>query len=216
MKRNKPTRFSLLLLAVALLLVLVACVRPTPAPEGSDQTPAGDVPTMTPLPPLPTPVTAEPTALPYPVPGEDVTGGEATAVPPPDQDGGVVEQPQATAVPTTAGTPASHTVQAGETLFSIARLYNITPEELAVANNLANVNQLDVGQVLVIPTPGSVAPGATPPPTTGEQVHVVQAGENLFRIALRYGMNVNDLAAYNGIANPNFIYVGQVIRIPPR
>lgn len=210
MKRNKPTRLSLLLMAVALLFVLAACVRPTPAPEGGEQVTPASVPTMTPLPPLPTPVTAEPTALPYPVPGE------ATAVPPTDPGGGVTEQPVATAVPPVAGIPSTHTVQAGETLYSIARLYNITPEELALANNLANVNQLDIGQVLVIPVAGSLpAPGATPP-STGEQVHVVQAGENLFRIALRYGMNVNDLAAYNGIANPNFIYVGQVIRIPAR
>ena len=44
--------------------------------------------------------------------------------------------------------------------------------------------------------------------------HVVQPGENLFRISLRYGKTVAEVAAYNGIANPNFIYPGQVIRIP--
>jgi LysM repeat protein len=43
---------------------------------------------------------------------------------------------------------------------------------------------------------------------------VVQAGENLFRIGLRYGCPYQELAAYNGIANPNWIAAGQVIRIP--
>ncbi len=44
--------------------------------------------------------------------------------------------------------------------------------------------------------------------------HVVARGETLFRIALRYGMTVDALAQYNGIANPNRIYAGQVLMIP--
>jgi LysM repeat protein len=81
------------------------------------------------------------------------------------------------------------------------------------------------------PTPESAAPApeATSPPVveptappaqetspTGEIIHTVQAGENLFRIGLRYGFTVAELAAYNGIANPNVLSVGQQIRIPPR
>lgn len=60
----------------------------------------------------------------------------------------------------------------------------------------------------------SPVPQATTLPT-GEQVHIVQAGENLFRIGLRYGIDYHELAAYNGIPNPHVISVGQVIRIPP-
>ena len=44
--------------------------------------------------------------------------------------------------------------------------------------------------------------------------HVVQTGENLFRIALRYGLTWPELAAANNIVNPNLIYVGQVLTIP--
>jgi LysM repeat protein len=50
--------------------------------------------------------------------------------------------------------------------------------------------------------------------TAGEQVYVVQSGNNLFRIGLHYGCSYLDLAAYNGIPNPDLIYAGQVIRIP--
>ena len=66
-------------------------------------------------------------------------------------------------------------------------------------------------------------PTQAPPPTdasepvtlpSGEQLHTVQAGENLYRIGLRYGCTVAELSAYNGIANPNYINVGQQIRIP--
>jgi LysM repeat protein len=49
----------------------------------------------------------------------------------------------------------------------------------------------------------------------GTTTHVVQQGENLFRIALRYGTSWPVLASYNGITNPNMIYVGQVLKIPP-
>ena len=65
------------------------------------------------------------------------------------------------------------------------------------------------------------APEATAVPTqttssTGEIIHTVAAGENLFRIGLRYGFTVQELATYNGIANPDVLSVGQQIRIPAR
>ena len=71
------------------------------------------------------------------------------------------------------------------------------------------------------PTPPPAVDPAAPPPAqetspTGEVIHTVQAGENLFRIGLRYGFTAAELAAYNGIPNPNVISVGQQIRIPPR
>lgn len=44
--------------------------------------------------------------------------------------------------------------------------------------------------------------------------HVVQPGETLYRIALRYGITVGALAAYNGLSDPTRIHVGQVLRIP--
>jgi LysM repeat protein len=45
-------------------------------------------------------------------------------------------------------------------------------------------------------------------------IYVVKAGENLFRIALRFDMTTQELAAANGITNPNLIYVGQRLTIP--
>ena len=48
----------------------------------------------------------------------------------------------------------------------------------------------------------------------GESVHVVQPGENLFRISLRYGVSVSAVAARNSITNVNLIFVGQRLIIP--
>ncbi len=55
---------------------------------------------------------------------------------------------------------------------------------------------------------------ATPTGAQTGQTHTVQAGENLFRIALRYGVTVETLAAANGITDPARIYAGQVLVIP--
>jgi LysM repeat protein len=45
-------------------------------------------------------------------------------------------------------------------------------------------------------------------------VHVIQPGENLFRIALSYGLTTDQIAAANGITNPTRIFVGQTLVIP--
>ncbi len=123
------------------------------------------------------------------------------------------------------GGQTTHTVQAGENLTRIALKYGTTVQAIVQANNITNPNLVFVGQVLIIPGAGIsptlqptgtvIAP--TPQPTTapaGETVHVVQPGENLFRVALKYGLSTAFLASYNGITNPNLIYVGQKIRIP--
>lgn len=62
--------------------------------------------------------------------------------------------------------------------------------------------------VFVVPT---ISPLAA---QSGGTTHTVQAGENLFRIALRYGYTVEYLASVNGITDPTHIYVGQVLSIP--
>jgi LysM repeat protein len=59
-------------------------------------------------------------------------------------------------------------------------------------------------------------PPAPPPsvPPTGGTIHVVQPGENLFRIALRYGLTWDVVAAANGLFNANFVFAGQRLIIP--
>jgi LysM repeat protein len=44
--------------------------------------------------------------------------------------------------------------------------------------------------------------------------HVVQPGKNLFRVALRYRVNWQALAIFNGISDTSLVYVGQIIRVP--
>lgn len=46
------------------------------------------------------------------------------------------------------------------------------------------------------------------------QTHVVRAGENLFRIGLRYGVPFTEIARANGLSDVDSIFVGQVLVIP--
>jgi lipoprotein-anchoring transpeptidase ErfK/SrfK len=116
----------------------------------------------------------------------------------------------ALAAPVFAQGSIIHVVQRGENLFRIALRYGVTVDALVTANGLSNASRIYAGQRLVIPTGGSPARPTTP----SSGVHVVQRGENLFRIALRYGVTYQALAAANGIANPNRVYVGQRLVIP--
>lgn len=66
------------------------------------------------------------------------------------------------------------------------------------------------------PVRQTVSPISTPPvaaETPG--VHVVRPGDTLMGIGRLYGRNFNDLAAWNGLANPNQLRIGQEIRLSP-
>ncbi len=123
--------------------------------------------------------------------------------------------------PVVSETPGQYTVQVGDTLYSIASRHGVSVDAVARANGITNPAFIYVGQVLTIPANGTApapAPQPQPQPSCpgGETIHVVQRGENLFRIALRYNFDYYYLARYNGISNPGSIYVGQRIRIPCR
>ncbi len=97
-----------------------------------------------------------------------------------------------------------HIVQRGETLYSIARRYNVNVWTLARANGITNPNLIYVGQRIVVPSAQA----------TGGTVHIVQRGETMLQIALRYGVDAWTIARANGITNLNYIYVGQRLVIP--
>lgn len=112
-----------------------------------------------------------------------------------------------TAKPTPAPAPApspaakTHTVKSGETLSGIASKYGTTYQQLAKINNISNPDLIYAGQVLKLS--GSAA----------AKTYTVQSGDTLSGIAAKYGTTYQRLAQINGIANPNVIYAGQVLKI---
>ncbi|RHW36183.1 LysM peptidoglycan-binding domain-containing protein [Lysinibacillus yapensis] len=95
-----------------------------------------------------------------------------------------------------------HVVSQGESLWQIANRYNVSVNAIQQINQLPNLNQLLIGQAIVIPVAGSL--------------HRVQTGENLWSIAQRFGVSVNAIINENRLANPNLLYPGATLYIPPR
>lgn len=106
---------------------------------------------------------------------------------------------------------ATHVVQRGETLTSIAARYGVSAAALAQANGISNPSLIYAGQRLAIPGAGSPSPIT---PASSRTVHVVRPGETLSAIAARYGLSTSALAQANGISNPSLIRSGQRLAIP--
>ena len=132
--------------------------------------------------------------------------------------------------PTEWYTISYHTVKPGETLYSIGRLYGVSPMAIASHNGIANPDCIYVWQVLAIPNAYGWGWGYHPYnpyrpyypyypyrpyyPCSCQSYHSVAVGENLYRISLQYGVNMWHLARCNGIHNVNYIWVGQSLCIP--
>jgi len=112
--------------------------------------------------------------------------------------------------PAFADSSVVHVVRYGQNLASIAAYYGTTVRAIVRANGLRNPNFIYVGQRLRIPTRST---GAAP---TWGSVYVVRRGDTLSTIALRLGVSQRALMNANGIRNPNFIWVGQRLRVPGR
>ncbi len=113
-------------------------------------------------------------------------------------------------------------VQPGDTLYAIARRFGVTLQAIVQANNIVNPNFIYTNQRLVIPTTtgGGTGSGGS---TGGSQggsgpvvrtTYVVQPGDTLTRIAIRFQSSVAAIAAANRISDLNRIFVGQVLVIP--
>lgn len=121
------------------------------------------------------------------------------------------DQPAAQPTPAEPGEQV-YIVQRGDTLTTIARRFNTTPQAIAAANGIVNPNLIFAGQRLVIPSASALPPPTAtpaPPPTT----YRVAVGDTLFRIALRFNTTVSELQRINNIRNPNLIFAGQIIRL---
>jgi LysM repeat protein len=103
-----------------------------------------------------------------------------------------------------------HVVAWGETVSSIAAKYGVTAADVISLNQLSDSNKIYVGQQLIIP----FAPSSTFASQEG-RLHIVQAGETLYRISLKYGVSVRVLMSINGLAHEDRIFIGQRLIIRP-
>ena len=93
-----------------------------------------------------------------------------------------------------------YVVKSGDTLWSIARKYNLSVNELKALNNLSS-NVLSVGQRLIVGKESS-------------NDYVVSAGDTLWAIARKFNVSVDDIKALNNLSSNN-LSIGMTLKIPP-
>ena len=106
-----------------------------------------------------------------------------------------------------------YTVERGDSLWSIARRFGVTVQEIRDANDLVS-DTLSVGQSLIIP--GLSADEDLEDDNNNEttpSTYTVQSGDSLWSIANKFGVTVNDLKDANSLTS-NLLSIGQVLIIP--
>lgn len=91
-----------------------------------------------------------------------------------------------------------HIVKKGDTLYSIARLYNTTVNKIKELNNLTT-NIINIGQELLI--------------DDNNKTYEVKSGDTLYSIARRFGTTVDELKKLNNLVS-NLLSISQIIKIP--
>lgn len=111
----------------------------------------------------------------------------------------------AAADPAVASGSRSHTVQKGETLYAIAKRYDVSVAALMSLNGIADAGRLFVGMQLAIPGGSDTEPRRLD--------YVVKKGDTLYGIAKAHGVAVDDIVKASGMSTTT-IKIGQTLRIP--
>ena len=93
-----------------------------------------------------------------------------------------------------------YVVKSGDTLWSIARKYNLSVNELKSLNNLSS-NVLSIGQRLIVGKESS-------------NDYVVSAGDTLWAIARKFNVSVDEIKSLNNLSSNN-LSIGMTLKIPP-
>lgn len=96
--------------------------------------------------------------------------------------------------------PVEHIIRDGDTVYDLAKYYNILPQTLVSYNNITNTRSLYVGQKILIP-------GVDGMPYT------VKNGDSISGIAVSWNISVNDLLDVNNLSS-DIISAGQQLFIP--
>ncbi len=143
---------------------------------------------------------------------------------------------------TPTGVPGSYTIVTGDTVSKIAARFGTTTLAVLTANNLGWSTIIYPGQVLTIPraagapvldadpvvavtpvteTPPPVAapvvetpPAPTPTPVAVNGSYVIQSGDNLTKIAAKFGVSLQSILDANGLSRTSIIYSGKKLVIP--
>jgi len=133
---------------------------------------------------------------------------------------------------------AMHIVKKGDTLWSIARQYNLSLDLILATNNIANSELISIGQEMKIPSHknavaetnivnqavvnendsnninSSISNNINPPEKAEPIVYTVKAGDNLWNISQKYGVSVAVITDINNLRDKDLLSLGQKLEIP--
>lgn len=104
-----------------------------------------------------------------------------------------------------------HTVQQGDTFWSIAKRYQVSVDSLARWNNKAPRDTLRIGEPLVVWTTQ-----ATPPSRAGKLTTInyrVRPGDSLAKIAQKFSVKVQDIVHWNQLDTKRYLQPGQALKL---
>ena len=113
----------------------------------------------------------------------------------------IIEYLNLTYVPVEGGN--YYTVKSGDSLWSIAKKYNVSVSDLKEANGLTS-SMLSIGDVLKIPVIEE---------EIKENVYVVKKGDSLYKIAQNYDTTVSEIMKLNNLTSTS-LSIGQLLEIP--
>lgn len=108
----------------------------------------------------------------------------------------------------------SHEVKQKETLFSLAKQYEVEVSEIKMWNNLVT-NELKIGQVLYIKPSLKPIQDTIPIDTSNKTTHVLQQGETLYSLSKKYEVSIDQLRNWNNLEENN-LSIGQVMIVGER
>ena len=110
-----------------------------------------------------------------------------------------------------------HVVGKGDTIYSISRIFQVTPDDLMRANGIADPSKLSVGKRLVIPASAETALSA-PAPVKNIPVSLVNykavKGDTLYSIAKKHGVTVHRLQEINQYSSDHVLKIGDLVKVP--
>jgi LysM repeat protein len=124
--------------------------------------------------------------------------------------------PTLTFLPTSCAPPSGWirvTVATGDTVYSLAQRYKTSAESLSAANCLSAV-EVPAGYTLYVPPVPTVTIIPCGPPAGWVKNYIVKPGDNLYRIALSYGITYPQLQRANCMGSSTTIYTGQRLWVP--
>lgn len=123
--------------------------------------------------------------------------------------------PAETPTPEPPSEPVKHKVKPGDTLIAIAAAYDTSVKDIADANSMKANGLLRIGQELLIPVSGpSGGPGPTATAEGSALMYVVQPGDTISTIAVRYNSQTNWIMEANNIKSGDVLHIGRALLVP--